>query len=254
MTQLADDTALFLNDSSQIPVALDVLQSFSKASGLNLNLNKCELLPIKNCSLSSIQNITVKNRVTYLGIHITKDECRCSTNLNPIITNTQKNLNCWLQRDLSLKGRPLLTKAEGLSRLTYAAQSLFVDKPTSKLINEILIKFLWKNKSHYMRKSVVLNSYNNGGLNFIDFDSLNNTFKINWLNQYLTKPSSILTNNLTICFRFFSEEQAVPHCDLGELENTLVLLVKKNKIKKCPLPCSLRPKLESMGTPMGWEC
>lgn len=189
--QLADDTALFLNDSSQIPLALDILQSFSKASGFNLNFNKCELLPIKDCSLTSIEDIVVKNRVTYLGILITKDEHRCSANFKPIITKTQIKCNCWLQRDLSLKGRTLLTKAEGLSHLTYAAQSLFVDKPTSKSINEVLIKFLLKNKSHYLRKSVILNTYNNGGLNFIDFDSLNNTFKLNWLNQYLAKPSSI---------------------------------------------------------------
>ncbi len=46
-----------------------------------------------------------------------------------------------LQRDVSLKGRVLLTKDEGLSRLSYAAQSLDVDKPT-------LTDFVWKNKCH----------------------------------------------------------------------------------------------------------
>ncbi len=47
-------------------------------------------------------------------------------------------------KDLSLKGRPLPTKAECLSRLAYAAQSLFVDKSTCKTMN-VLIQFLWKN-------------------------------------------------------------------------------------------------------------
>lgn len=68
--------------------ALGILQTFSKASGLNLNFNKCELLPIKDCSLTSIEDIAVKNRVTYLGILITKDEYRCSANFKPIITKT----------------------------------------------------------------------------------------------------------------------------------------------------------------------
>jgi len=30
--------------------------------------------------------------------------------VDPIITKTMKHLNCWLQRDLSLKGRGLLVK------------------------------------------------------------------------------------------------------------------------------------------------
>ena len=94
-------------------------------------------------------------------------------------------------RDLSLKGRTLLTKAEEMSCLSYAAQSLFVDKSTCKLIDVMLLKFLWKNKTHYIRKSVILNSYNKGGLNFIDFDSLNNTLKINWLKRFLHNQSSI---------------------------------------------------------------
>ncbi len=151
----------------------------------------CCLLSIKKCSVASIEGIAVKNSLTYLGIQITKDEYRCSANFKPIIAKTQRRCNCWLQRDLSLKGRTLLTKAEGLSRLAYAAQSLFVDKSTCKTINDVLINFLWKNKTHYIRKSVILNSYNKGGLNFINFDSLNNTFKINWLKQYLSKPTSI---------------------------------------------------------------
>ncbi len=42
ISQLADDTALFLKDSSQVLVALNVLQAFTKTSGLNLNIDKCE--------------------------------------------------------------------------------------------------------------------------------------------------------------------------------------------------------------------
>ena len=36
-----------------------------------------------------------------------------------------------------------------------------------------------------------MNSYDNGGLNFLDFYTLNNTFKINWLKQIIRNPSSI---------------------------------------------------------------
>jgi len=65
ISQLADDTALFLRDVSQIPIALTFLQSFYNASGLSLNINKCELLPIKRCAATSISNVPIKESVTY---------------------------------------------------------------------------------------------------------------------------------------------------------------------------------------------
>lgn len=51
ISQLADDTALFLKNSSQVPKALKIIEIFSKASGLSLNLKKCELFSLKECSL-----------------------------------------------------------------------------------------------------------------------------------------------------------------------------------------------------------
>lgn len=149
-------------------------------------------MSIKNCASPSICNIPVKESATYLGIQICKDkEMRCRSNYNPIIDKTQKKFNFWLLRNLSLRGRVLLSKAEGISRLSYVAQFLFVDKSTCKMIDVMLLRFLWKNKSHYIRKSVVLNSYKKGGLDFIDFNSLSNTLKMNWLKRFLHNQSSI---------------------------------------------------------------
>ena len=122
---------------------------------------------------------------------INKDQnTRCSLNFNPIIGKVQKRLNSWLQRDLSIRGRILLTKAEGISRLTYAALSLNVNKQTAESVDNMLYKFVWRNRIHYIRKSVLRNSYEHGGMNFLDFSTLNNTFKINWIKQFLKNPSS----------------------------------------------------------------
>ena len=74
ISQLADDTALFLKDQHQVSAALKVVDAFSKASGLYLNINKCELLSVKDCQLQQIANIPVKESVTYLGIVILKEQ------------------------------------------------------------------------------------------------------------------------------------------------------------------------------------
>lgn len=100
----------------------------------------------------------------------------------------QKKLNAWLQRDLSLRGRILLSKAEGISMVTHLALSLVV---SSKKIDNMLFNFAWKNRIHYVKKSVMMNTNQSGGLNFPDFTTLNNTFKIKWLRQFINNPSSL---------------------------------------------------------------
>lgn len=180
ISQLADDTTLFLRNSSQVPLAISLMELFSRASGLHLNLKKCELLAIKDCDVDSIANIPIKNSVVYLGVTIDKrDSHRCLVNFSPIIEKTKKRLNQWLLRDLSLRGRILLSKAEGISRLTYAALSLSIDTHTCKAVDKMLFDFVWKNRTHFVRKSVIMNEYSKGGLNFLDFSTLNYTFKIN---------------------------------------------------------------------------
>lgn len=165
-------------------------------------LKKCELLAIKDCPANTICNISVKQDVTYLGLLISKDQkSRWSSNFTPIIQKTLKKFNQWLQRDLSLKGRVLITKAEGISRLTYAALSLHLDKKMSKDIDRMLFNFIWKNRTHYIRKTVVMNKYESGGLNVLDFSTLNNTFKINWAKHFLKNPTSIWN---FIPYRIFS--------------------------------------------------
>lgn len=157
VSQLADDTTIFLKDSTQIPCALNIINVFSRASGLYLNVNKCELMAVKDSASHSISNIPVKDTVTYLGISIVKDQkTRSSLNFTPIIEKTRKRFNLWLLRDLSLRGRTLISKAEGISRLTYAALSLHIDNKTIKCKDQMLFNFLWKNKTHYIKKNLLL--------------------------------------------------------------------------------------------------
>ncbi len=46
----------------------------------------------------------------------------------------------------------------------------------------------------YLKKSVVLNTYENGGLNMLDFCMFNNTFKINWAKHFIKNPTSTQQN------------------------------------------------------------
>lgn len=124
--------------------------------------------------------------VKYLGITINRstDE-RISQNFLPKIVKSKSIFNCWLQRDLTIMGRVLLSKAEGLSRLVYPALSLYVDRKTCAAIDSLLFKFVWRNRTEYVKRKTLIRQYSEGGLNVLDFQTINSIFKINWLKHCL---------------------------------------------------------------------
>lgn len=129
----------------------------------------------------------------YLGVFVNKVQySRCSIHFTPIIVKTKK-LNLWLQRTL----RTLLTKVDGILRLPYTVLSIHLDNKTSKIIDQMLWRFPLE-ESHYIRKPVVMNLCEHSGLNFLDFSTLNNTFKINWLKHFLKNRLHYGTSFLTL--------------------------------------------------------
>lgn len=61
ISQLADDTTLFLKDKNQLSIAIHIIKQFSCASGLKLNLSKYEIMSLHKCDDALIQGIPVKD-------------------------------------------------------------------------------------------------------------------------------------------------------------------------------------------------
>ncbi len=64
ISQLADDTTIFMKLRTEVPKVLQMIHAFTKASGLKLNLNKCELMP---SHLIEAYNIPIESTVKYLA-------------------------------------------------------------------------------------------------------------------------------------------------------------------------------------------
>lgn len=162
-------------------MVINKIDDFSKGSGLYLNLKKkCELISIHDHSLIDLYGIPVKNEVKYLGVTITK-ACKTREELNimSVIKKSKSVLNSWLQRDMSIFSRILITKIEALSRFTYRAFSLPIPNHLMKSINQTNLNFIWKNKHHYLRKGDVVKSLDEGRLKVTDSEAMNGMIKIN---------------------------------------------------------------------------
>jgi len=72
-----------------------------------------------------------------------------------------------------------------------------------------------------VKKSVIMNTFERGGLNFLDFTTLNYTFKINWIKHFLKNPTS--TWNF------------IPNYIFSKVGGLEFLLLCDYKIEKIPL-------------------
>ncbi len=135
LSQLADDTRIFVKNSEEVESVID---EFSEVSGLKMNKSKYILFSLNDCPLKEI-----KDTVTYLGIVICKDlKQRNALNFKPIVEKIKNRYNTWLMRDLSLFGRILLSKAEGISRSVYVLMSMEDPKNVVKDLDKILYDFI----------------------------------------------------------------------------------------------------------------
>ncbi len=192
ISQFADDTAIFLKDKSMVDIALKLINAFSDASGLSLNIKKCVLLPIHSCSESSIASINVQTEVKYLGLTISKDVRRLEeVNIEKRVVDMKKSLSHWLTRDLTVFGRVILSKAEGVSKVIYPCHSLFISDNNIRKANSVIFQFLWRNKTHYLKRSQLVKEYKNGGLKALDFEALIGSFRMNWLKTFFACSNSM---------------------------------------------------------------
>ena len=143
VTQLADDTTVFLKNEKAIKNCLEIIQHFGNVSGLRLNIEKTEGLWLgrgKNRG-DDFANINwEKNSIKALGVYFGYNEQEMEEkNWKSKIETIKKILNKWNYRDLSLHGRILIVKTLALSQVVYLLSSICV--PTW-VINEVNKEFL----------------------------------------------------------------------------------------------------------------
>ena len=119
LKMLADDMSLILKDMASIELAIKEFQTFSKFSGLQLNLDKTEIIPIgvntkkhhrKPLSLSEIKIRTGCFKT--LGVWFSKNvKEMVRLNFEEWLEDMRKILCMWNARNLSLKGRITIIKS-----------------------------------------------------------------------------------------------------------------------------------------------
>ena len=94
-------------------------------------------------------------------------------------------LNSWSARRLTLLGKIAIIKSLAISQIVYALSSLLTPKCLLKEINYLLYEFLWDGKGDKIKRTQIINKYDEGGLKMIDIESFSKALKAKWVVNYL---------------------------------------------------------------------
>ncbi len=172
---------------------------FSNASGLSVNRNNSEIMPVHSLDKDQIEGFEVKHSVRYLGILISKSQTDRIVTLDTFSQRIHKSkniCNCWLQGNLPIHGCVLISKAGGVSRIVYPALSLLTLKHAHLLTMLCYLHFCGKIKLKMLKGSYwseilwrevwmlwTLVAYR---------PTLNQVFKIGWIKRCLNADPNLL--------------------------------------------------------------
>ncbi len=168
----ADDLVLFLKDpSTAVPCLLEILNVFGSFSGYSVNWEKSVFMPLGDGLdvrfLSSLPFQIVDNYFTYLGLIIPKNFKEIyRLNFLEAINKLKLSIEKWRILPLSLIGRINAIKMVILPRFLYLFQNLpiFLPKSFFKLLDSVILPFIWGYKTHRTSKAHLQKPKEVGGL------------------------------------------------------------------------------------------
>ena len=203
----ADDMTIAVSDLKSAKRIFKVLKLFAKWSGLKINLEKTEgmWLGAQKGSLEEPLGITwPKTPIKALGIYYSYDKQEAeNANFEDKIEKLIRQLHWWKARKLSLSGKILIVKALGISKFSLVASMLHLPEKIIKSVNTIIYHFIWNGKTDKVKRKFLIQNFEKGGLNMIDFSNYVKAAKYMWIQRYLDGSFS----NWKSCFEYFSEKQ-----------------------------------------------
>ena len=191
----ADDVGMAVkNEPQTIEEIFKTYKRFSNLSGIELNVDKTEILQLNvnsthgefastrivagNKTFQTVESIKICGMVFSSNQVVSYNE-----NIIDKIEKLEKQLVRWLARGLSMEGKILIVKTFGLSQMIYSLQMCEITDRDITNIERIVFKFLWNKKwlgnqaPDRIKRSTLKLDYDKGGLRVPDISVLNKALK-----------------------------------------------------------------------------
>ena len=186
ITQLADDTTLFLRNEKSLECVLKLLGHFENCAGLKLNTEKTEIITLgKNSEFpTKILGINITDKpIKALGIWISKNHDECiELNFKEKNKKLENVLNMWKARKLTIKGKVTVLQSLALSQMYFTSSILYVPPEVISNVTKLIFNFLWPKKEH-VKRNIVIQEVDYGGIKMPEFLSKVKAMKVMWIKQ-----------------------------------------------------------------------
>jgi len=211
----ADDLTLFISGKEDLDYVLEILRKFAETSGLEINLEKSELLQIgewKN-EEGMIEEIPIVKTMKITGIHIgsAKEKKRLEAlNYDPILSGIETRLQIWKSRNLSLVGKVLIVKTQALSKLQFMASATEVPIEYVKKIKKCIYNFIWSGKDRVARE-ILAKPWEEGGLKMPVLEDFIAAATIHWFRRAVECQDKLWARNFNREFNLIGGLNAPSH-------------------------------------------
>ena len=220
----ADDCSLIMPyDEGSIRAATEVLNRFSKISGLTINQGKTQVLKIGGAAdmpdLAPDLGLKWVKELTILGINLMADPALTINNFEEKLGEVNSIFNKWQYRNLTVYGRIKIVKTLALSKLTHVVQIIpQLDEKRIKTLQKAVNDFIWK--KGYQKKTVVdfetaqLPPWA-GGLGIPNIGKFWDALQGNWIHRFFRAPDSCPWKRLAM--RDLKTALHMPDLELSDL-------------------------------------
>lgn len=196
ISHYADDATFFVKDPSSLQNLLDLLNTFTRYSGLKVNNSKSHILLLGNHlhPPTQIRNIKIVLEVTILGITFANDmtdEIQYQRNFQGKLRKIKTICNTWWNRNLSLKGKIVLINSLLISILQYPCTCTSTPTRVFTEFKAIVMDFLWNHGRSKISYNLMIQDIQEGGLRLPDLETRVKVIHINWIKYIWNNPDSI---------------------------------------------------------------
>ena len=192
LSLFADDMTCILKDKTSYTNLFRILNSFGECSGLKVNDEKTEIMPLGDNILQEkdFPTHSICEIIKILGIYFGYDDRqRNNLNFSQTLKSIKESINVWKWRGLSLLGRIQIVKTFAIPKLMFRASVIPVSKELIKEANSVLYNFIWNGKDKVKRLALI-SDIEMGGLKMLDIQSMICAKRITCLKKLLEDYSS----------------------------------------------------------------
>ena len=231
ITQLADDTTLFLSDIRSLQISLNIIYTFFKASGLRLNYAKTEIMGLgqKNSRYKHVFDLNwVKDRIYSLGTWFYKDvNMSTQVNYEERWKKLEAALKRWKCRKLTWYGKITVIKSLALSLTNYAILALPTPDWFITKVQTAINDYLWDGKPPKIKFKACIAEHSNGGIKLPDFKSVVLAQKAYWVMRILDSELYISDYLQSFLPRMTIEHFLGCNCKPSTLNNNIPLFYRQ---------------------------